>query len=139
MQACDPKRPWPACPPQSYCYAAGAVDIGPYYCCASEGSAGAGYRPEAPFYSFDPLTGAGSQPSAPVRPEVYTNLPANNQVFIQQMKRQTELAEWLKGASFFSLHSQFSQCSTSATYPHASDSAAAGVPDQLSSAAAGRS
>ncbi|CAK5080520.1 unnamed protein product [Meloidogyne enterolobii] len=30
---CDPKRPWPQCPPQSYCYATNSVDIGPYYCC----------------------------------------------------------------------------------------------------------
>lgn len=30
---CDPKRPWPQCPPQSYCYATNTVDIGPYYCC----------------------------------------------------------------------------------------------------------
>ncbi|CAL2041461.1 unnamed protein product [Caenorhabditis brenneri] len=30
---CDPKRPWPQCPPQSYCYATGTVDIGPYFCC----------------------------------------------------------------------------------------------------------
>jgi hypothetical protein len=30
---CDPKRPWPACPPQSYCYATNSVDIGPYFCC----------------------------------------------------------------------------------------------------------
>lgn len=30
---CDPKRPWPQCPPQSYCYATNSVDIGPYFCC----------------------------------------------------------------------------------------------------------
>lgn len=30
---CDPKRPWPQCPPQSYCYATNTVDIGPYFCC----------------------------------------------------------------------------------------------------------
>jgi len=31
---CDPKRPWPACPPQSYCYATSSVELGEYYCCA---------------------------------------------------------------------------------------------------------
>lgn len=30
---CDPKRPWPQCPPQSYCFATNTVDIGPYFCC----------------------------------------------------------------------------------------------------------
>lgn len=30
---CDSKRPWPQCPPQSYCYATNTVDIGPYFCC----------------------------------------------------------------------------------------------------------
>lgn len=30
---CDAKRPWPQCPPQSYCFAVNTVDIGPYYCC----------------------------------------------------------------------------------------------------------
>uniref|UniRef100_A0A914CPD9 Uncharacterized protein n=1 Tax=Acrobeloides nanus TaxID=290746 RepID=A0A914CPD9_9BILA len=29
---CDPKRPWPQCPPQSYCYATNS-DVGPYFCC----------------------------------------------------------------------------------------------------------
>jgi hypothetical protein len=32
---CDAKRPWPQCPPQSYCYATGAVDLGPYWCCGA--------------------------------------------------------------------------------------------------------
>lgn len=30
---CDAKRPWPQCPPQSYCFAVNTVDIGPYFCC----------------------------------------------------------------------------------------------------------
>ncbi|KHJ84154.1 hypothetical protein OESDEN_16136 [Oesophagostomum dentatum] len=30
---CDPKHPWPRCPPQTYCYATNSVDVGPYYCC----------------------------------------------------------------------------------------------------------
>ncbi|KAK5972602.1 hypothetical protein GCK32_004139 [Trichostrongylus colubriformis] len=32
---CDPKNPWPRCPPQTYCYATDNVDMGPYYCCPS--------------------------------------------------------------------------------------------------------
>lgn len=30
---CDAKRPWPQCPPQSFCYATNTVDTGPYCCC----------------------------------------------------------------------------------------------------------
>ncbi|KAL6734750.1 hypothetical protein ANCDUO_11409 [Ancylostoma duodenale] len=30
---CDPKNPWPRCPPQTYCYATNSVDVGPYFCC----------------------------------------------------------------------------------------------------------
>ncbi|EYC44745.1 hypothetical protein Y032_0451g1687 [Ancylostoma ceylanicum] len=30
---CDPKHPWPRCPPQTYCYATNSVDVGPYFCC----------------------------------------------------------------------------------------------------------
>ncbi|VDO30783.1 unnamed protein product [Heligmosomoides polygyrus] len=36
---CDPRRPWPRCPPQTYCYATNVVDIGPYFCCPSSKSA----------------------------------------------------------------------------------------------------
>ncbi|CAJ0607206.1 unnamed protein product [Cylicocyclus nassatus] len=35
---CDPKHPWPRCPPQTYCYATNSVDIGPYYCCPAGGN-----------------------------------------------------------------------------------------------------
>lgn len=33
LRPCDAKRPWPQCPPSSYCYAVNTVDIGPYFCC----------------------------------------------------------------------------------------------------------
>ncbi|VDM80544.1 unnamed protein product [Strongylus vulgaris] len=51
---CDPKRPWPQCPPQSYCYATSSVDVGPYYCCPIWSTYGASYRPSAPFYDYVP-------------------------------------------------------------------------------------
>ncbi|CAJ0594631.1 unnamed protein product [Cylicocyclus nassatus] len=51
---CDPKRPWPQCPPQSYCYATGSVDVGPHYCCPVWSTYGASYRPAAPFYDYVP-------------------------------------------------------------------------------------
>jgi hypothetical protein len=65
---CDPKRPWPQCPPQSYCYATNTVDIGPYFCCPICSSPslqfhatfilgstyGAAWRPATPFYSYAP-------------------------------------------------------------------------------------
>ncbi|KAE9420915.1 hypothetical protein Angca_009580, partial [Angiostrongylus cantonensis] len=46
---CDPKHPWPTCPPQSYCYATNSVDFGPYYCCPV--SSGPSWRTTAHFYS----------------------------------------------------------------------------------------
>nr|CAD2166087.1 unnamed protein product [Meloidogyne enterolobii] len=51
---CDPKRPWPQCPPQSYCYATNSVDIGPYYCCPVWSTYGAAWRPATPFYNYVP-------------------------------------------------------------------------------------
>jgi len=51
---CDAKRPWPQCPPQSYCYAVNTVDIGPYYCCPVWSTYGAQWRPAAPFYPYYP-------------------------------------------------------------------------------------
>uniref|UniRef100_A0AC35U6B9 CA domain-containing protein n=1 Tax=Rhabditophanes sp. KR3021 TaxID=114890 RepID=A0AC35U6B9_9BILA len=51
---CDPKRPWPQCPPQSYCYATNSVDIGPYFCCPVWSTYGAAWRPAAPFYNYVP-------------------------------------------------------------------------------------
>lgn len=51
---CDAKRPWPQCPPQSYCYAVNSVDIGPYYCCPVWSTYGAQWRPAAPFYPYYP-------------------------------------------------------------------------------------
>ncbi|CAI2346199.1 unnamed protein product [Caenorhabditis sp. 36 PRJEB53466] len=51
---CDPKRPWPQCPPQSYCYATNSVDIGPYFCCPIWSTYGAAWRPAAPFYNYVP-------------------------------------------------------------------------------------
>ncbi|KAI1715263.1 hypothetical protein Ddc_11074 [Ditylenchus destructor] len=51
---CDPKRPWPQCPPQSYCYATNSVDIGPYYCCPIWSTYGAQWRPATPFYNYAP-------------------------------------------------------------------------------------
>ncbi|VDM56366.1 unnamed protein product, partial [Angiostrongylus costaricensis] len=47
---CDPKHPWPTCPPQSYCYATNSVDFGPYYCCPMSAS-GPSWRTTAHFYS----------------------------------------------------------------------------------------
>uniref|UniRef100_A0A915DT71 Uncharacterized protein n=1 Tax=Ditylenchus dipsaci TaxID=166011 RepID=A0A915DT71_9BILA len=49
---CDPKRPWPQCPPQSYCYATNTVDIGPYFCCPIWSTYGAAWRPATPFYNY---------------------------------------------------------------------------------------
>ncbi|KAK0393537.1 hypothetical protein QR680_000262 [Steinernema hermaphroditum] len=51
---CDPKRPWPQCPPQSYCYATNSVDIGPYFCCPIWSTYGAAWRPATPFYNYVP-------------------------------------------------------------------------------------
>ncbi|KAL7079373.1 hypothetical protein ACQ4LE_001646 [Meloidogyne hapla] len=51
---CDPKRPWPQCPPQSYCYATNSVDIGPYFCCPVWSTYGAAWRPATPFYNYIP-------------------------------------------------------------------------------------
>uniref|UniRef100_A0A183CRP1 Uncharacterized protein n=1 Tax=Globodera pallida TaxID=36090 RepID=A0A183CRP1_GLOPA len=51
---CDPKRPWPQCPPQSYCYATNTVDIGPYFCCPVWSTYGAAWRPSTPFYAYAP-------------------------------------------------------------------------------------
>uniref|UniRef100_A0A1I7TSN2 Secreted protein n=2 Tax=Caenorhabditis tropicalis TaxID=1561998 RepID=A0A1I7TSN2_9PELO len=51
---CDPKRPWPQCPPQSYCYATNSVDIGPYFCCPVWSTYGAAWRPATPFYNYVP-------------------------------------------------------------------------------------
>lgn len=65
---CDPKRPWPQCPPQSYCYATNSVDIGPYFCCPicefppslplypilSGSTYGAAWRPATPFFNYVP-------------------------------------------------------------------------------------
>ncbi|PAV81440.1 hypothetical protein WR25_13217 isoform A [Diploscapter pachys] len=51
---CDPKRPWPQCPPQSYCYATNSVDIGPYFCCPIWSTYGAAWRPATPFYNYMP-------------------------------------------------------------------------------------
>uniref|UniRef100_A0A914V1R1 Uncharacterized protein n=1 Tax=Plectus sambesii TaxID=2011161 RepID=A0A914V1R1_9BILA len=51
---CDPKRPWPACPPQSYCYATNSVDIGPYFCCPVWSTYGAAWRPSQPFFNYVP-------------------------------------------------------------------------------------
>uniref|UniRef100_A0A0K0FDW2 Secreted protein n=1 Tax=Strongyloides venezuelensis TaxID=75913 RepID=A0A0K0FDW2_STRVS len=51
---CDPKRPWPQCPPQSYCYATNSVDIGPYFCCPIWSTYGAAWRPASPFYNYVP-------------------------------------------------------------------------------------
>ncbi|CAD5216059.1 unnamed protein product [Bursaphelenchus xylophilus] len=51
---CDPKRPWPQCPPQSYCYATNSVDIGPYFCCPVWSTYGAAWRPATPFYNYAP-------------------------------------------------------------------------------------
>jgi len=51
---CDAKRPWPQCPPQTYCYAVNTVDIGPYYCCPVWSTYGAAWRPAAPFYPYYP-------------------------------------------------------------------------------------
>ncbi|KAI6179155.1 hypothetical protein M3Y98_00579900 [Aphelenchoides besseyi] len=60
---CDPKRPWPQCPPQSYCYATNSVDIGPYFCCpvckfegknVERSTYGAAWRPATPFYNYVP-------------------------------------------------------------------------------------
>lgn len=51
---CDPKRPWPQCPPQSYCYATNTVDIGPYFCCPIWSTYGAAWRPATPFYNYAP-------------------------------------------------------------------------------------
>ncbi|KRY82802.1 Uncharacterized protein T4D_12591 [Trichinella pseudospiralis] len=52
---CDPRRPWPQCPPQSYCFAVNTVDIGPYYCCPVWSTYGAPYRPWRPYYPFYPF------------------------------------------------------------------------------------
>ncbi|KAI6234061.1 hypothetical protein M3Y99_00839700 [Aphelenchoides fujianensis] len=51
---CDPKRPWPQCPPQSYCYATNSVDIGPYFCCPVWSTYGAAWRPATPFADYVP-------------------------------------------------------------------------------------
>ncbi|VDL73865.1 unnamed protein product [Nippostrongylus brasiliensis] len=51
---CDPKRPWPQCPPQSYCYATNSVDVGPYFCCPIWSTYGAAWRPATPFYNYVP-------------------------------------------------------------------------------------
>ncbi|KAI6196476.1 hypothetical protein M3Y94_01114300 [Aphelenchoides besseyi] len=51
---CDPKRPWPQCPPQSYCYATNSVDIGPYFCCPVWSTYGAAWRPATPFSDYVP-------------------------------------------------------------------------------------
>uniref|UniRef100_A0A7E4V1H0 Secreted protein n=1 Tax=Panagrellus redivivus TaxID=6233 RepID=A0A7E4V1H0_PANRE len=51
---CDPKRPWPACPPQSYCYATNSVDIGPYFCCPVWSTYGAAWRPAGPLSDYVP-------------------------------------------------------------------------------------
>ncbi|CAD5211772.1 unnamed protein product [Bursaphelenchus okinawaensis] len=51
---CDPKRPWPQCPPQSYCYATNSVDVGPYFCCPVWSTYGAAWRPATPFYNYVP-------------------------------------------------------------------------------------
>ena len=51
---CDAKKPWPSCPPQSYCYAVGTVDIGPYFCCPVWSTYGAAWRPATPFYNYVP-------------------------------------------------------------------------------------
>ncbi|VDK25749.1 unnamed protein product, partial [Anisakis simplex] len=51
---CDPKRPWPACPPQSYCYATNSVDVGPYFCCPIWSTYGSLWRPSAPSYNYVP-------------------------------------------------------------------------------------
>jgi len=53
-KACDAKRPWPQCPPHSYCFAVNSVDIGPYYCCPVWSTVGAQWRPAAPFYPYYP-------------------------------------------------------------------------------------
>ncbi|KHN78798.1 Uncharacterized protein Tcan_10149 [Toxocara canis] len=51
---CDPKRPWPTCPPQSYCYATNSVDVGPYFCCPIWSTYGSLWRPTAPNYNYVP-------------------------------------------------------------------------------------
>jgi len=51
---CDAKRPWPQCPPQSYCFAVNSVDIGPYYCCPVWSTYGAAWRPQTWFYPYYP-------------------------------------------------------------------------------------
>uniref|UniRef100_A0A0M3IAD6 Secreted protein n=1 Tax=Ascaris lumbricoides TaxID=6252 RepID=A0A0M3IAD6_ASCLU len=51
---CDPKRPWPQCPPQSYCYATNSVDVGPYFCCPIWSTYGSLWRPTGPNYNYIP-------------------------------------------------------------------------------------
>jgi len=51
---CDPKRPWPQCPPQSFCYATSSVDSGPYCCCPVWSTIGAAWRPVGPSYPYYP-------------------------------------------------------------------------------------
>ncbi|KAI6179156.1 hypothetical protein M3Y98_00580000 [Aphelenchoides besseyi] len=71
---CDPKRPWPQCPPQSYCYATNSVDIGPYFCCpvckfegknVERSTYGAAWRPATPFSDYVPARAPNWGPPLP--------------------------------------------------------------------------
>ncbi|CAD5216057.1 unnamed protein product [Bursaphelenchus xylophilus] len=73
---CDPKRPWPQCPPQSYCYATNSVDIGPYFCCPVWSTYGAAWRPATPFFDYVPPKPYNWGPGPPPPPPVGFAAPA---------------------------------------------------------------
>ncbi|KAK5972605.1 hypothetical protein GCK32_004142 [Trichostrongylus colubriformis] len=103
---CDPKRPWPQCPPQSYCYATNSVDIGPYFCCPVWSTYGAAWRPATPFYNYVPPMPANwpdvmkvtaNWPAAAVAFPVKARKPTSNQgEEEEETKIGSSINEWME-------------------------------------------
>ncbi|KIH66250.1 hypothetical protein ANCDUO_03422 [Ancylostoma duodenale] len=103
---CDPKRPWPQCPPQSYCYATNSVDVGPYFCCPIWSTYGAAWRPATPFYNYVPPMPANwpdvmkvtaNWPAAAVGLPVKARKPVSNQEEKEEGDQiGSSINEWLE-------------------------------------------
>ncbi|CAJ0586906.1 unnamed protein product, partial [Mesorhabditis spiculigera] len=114
---CDPKRPWPQCPPQSYCYATNSVDIGPYFCCPVWSTYGAAWRPAAPFYNYVPpvpanwpeaLRMTAAWPASAVGLPVYApgakskkpaKLPVDGEEKKEEEKMESSINKWMERQS----------------------------------------